>query len=198
LDTNRLHWSSSRDCDLHELDGTSPSLRSSHDTDIGTQFIVSLLYAINFAPRTAWGGLSLAMFQDLGINIRLGIAGVAAVSSEWWCWECVGLASSFLGAEALASQSVLLTSASLFYQIPYALSVACAVRVGSESISILVTRFIADDANRLAWRTTPETCEDGVEGDAWYRRRRCWHQLSAPSRSTCRVSIMSTSRCLEY
>lgn len=52
-------------------------------------------------------------------------------ASEWWSWEIIGLASSFLGPEALAAQSVLLTSASLFYQVPYALSVAGAVRVGN-------------------------------------------------------------------
>lgn len=70
------------------------------------------------------------------------------VASEWWCWEIVGLASSFLGPTALAAQSILrasfsyprsafaddqlaVTSASLFYQLPYAISVAGAVRVGS-------------------------------------------------------------------
>lgn len=69
-----------------------------------------------------------------------------------------GLASSFLGPEVLAAQSILrafpiviplrkvilrvtidiaVTSASLFYQIPYSLSVAGAVRVGSKFIPLI-------------------------------------------------------------
>ncbi|KAK4057374.1 ethionine resistance protein [Microbotryomycetes sp. JL221] len=94
-------------------------------------FITSVLYAVWFAPRDAWGGFSKEVFKDLGLNFRLGLAGTAMVASEWWCWEVVGLASSFLGPTALAAQSVLLTSASLFYQVPYSLSVAAAVRVGN-------------------------------------------------------------------
>ncbi|KAK4052808.1 ethionine resistance protein [Microbotryomycetes sp. JL201] len=94
-------------------------------------FLTSIVYAVWFAPRDAWGGFSKDIFRNLGLNIKLGLAGTAMVASEWWCWEVVGLASSFLGPTALAAQSVLLTSASLFYQIPYSLSVAAAVRVGN-------------------------------------------------------------------
>ncbi|KDE03350.1 hypothetical protein MVLG_06157 [Microbotryum lychnidis-dioicae p1A1 Lamole] len=98
---------------------------------MNVMFIVSVVYAVLAAPRDAWGGFSKEVFHDLGLNITLGLAGSAAVVSEWWSWEIVGLASSFLGPTALAAQSVLLTSASLFYQIPYALSVAAAVRAGN-------------------------------------------------------------------
>jgi len=35
------------------------------------------------------------------------MAGIAMVGSEWWCWEIVGLATSYLGPTALAAQSVL-------------------------------------------------------------------------------------------
>ncbi|SCV69552.1 BQ2448_2572 [Microbotryum intermedium] len=98
---------------------------------MNVMFIVSVIYAVLRAPRDAWGGFSKEVFHDLGLNITLGLAGSAAVVSEWWSWEIVGLASSFLGPTALAAQSVLLTSASLFYQIPYALSVAAAVRAGN-------------------------------------------------------------------
>ncbi|KAM0746448.1 MATE efflux family protein [Meredithblackwellia eburnea MCA 4105] len=96
-----------------------------------SMFLVSIFYSIFYAPRDAWGGFSLEVFRNWGINTRLGLAGTAMVASEWWCWEIVGLGSSFLGPESLAAQSILLTSASLFYQIPYALSVAGAVRVGN-------------------------------------------------------------------
>lgn len=52
-------------------------------------------------------------------------------SSFRWSWEIVGLTTSLLGTTALASQSVLLVSSSIVYQLPYALSVAAAVRVGN-------------------------------------------------------------------
>ncbi|GJN93150.1 hypothetical protein Rhopal_006197-T1 [Rhodotorula paludigena] len=92
---------------------------------------VMLAYAAFRAPRDAWGGLGPDVFKGLGLNLRLGIAGVGMVGSEWWAWEVVALASSMLGSTALAAQSVLLTSASFFYNLAYALSVAAAVRVGN-------------------------------------------------------------------
>lgn len=48
-----------------------------------------------------------------------------------WSWEIVGLTTSLLGTTSLAAQSVLLVSSSISYQLPYALSVAAAVRVGN-------------------------------------------------------------------
>jgi MATE family multidrug resistance protein len=74
---------------------------------INIMFIVLLVYAILRAPRKAWGGVSWACVQDLTLNVKLGLAGVGMVGSEWWSWEIVGLATSFLGPTALAAQSVL-------------------------------------------------------------------------------------------
>ncbi|BGP19486.1 hypothetical protein JCM10213_006306 [Rhodosporidiobolus nylandii] len=98
---------------------------------IWLMFVVLVVYSILRAPREAWGGFGPEAFEDLGLNVKLGLAGVAMVGSEWWSWEIVSLATSFLGPTALAAQSVLLTSASAFYQFQYALSVAAAVRVGN-------------------------------------------------------------------
>ncbi|GAA5984384.1 hypothetical protein JCM10908_003328 [Rhodotorula pacifica] len=98
---------------------------------INLMFITMLAYAIFRAPRDAWGGWTPEVLSGLGLNIKLGLAGVGMVGSEWWSWEIVGLATSFLGPTSLAAQSVLLTSASAFYQFQYALSVAAAVRIGN-------------------------------------------------------------------
>lgn len=51
--------------------------------------------------------------------------------TEWWSWEIIGFASSFLGPTTLAAQSVVTTISSLFYQIPWALAVAGGVRIGN-------------------------------------------------------------------
>lgn len=94
-------------------------------------FLLSLIYCVFMAPRTAWSGFSWAIFKDLKPNIILGLAGFASVASEWWAWEVVGIASAYLGTANLGANSVLGTSASLLYQLPYGLCVATAVRVGN-------------------------------------------------------------------
>ncbi|KZV96917.1 mate-domain-containing protein [Exidia glandulosa HHB12029] len=94
--------------------------------------ILSVIYAIWFAPDyKAWHPISSRSFQSLGIVVYLGLAGVGQVASEWWSWELVALAASQLGPVALATQSILLVSASTTYQAPFAVSVAASVRVGN-------------------------------------------------------------------
>ena len=75
---------------------------------INLMFITMFLYSIFCAPRDAWGGWTPAdLLSGFGLNIKLGLAGIGMVGSEWWSWEIVGLATSFLGPTALAAQSVL-------------------------------------------------------------------------------------------
>lgn len=83
------------------------------------------------APRVAWDGFSRHAFTGLKPIAVMGFHGTIAMVSEWWSWEIVGLTSSLLGTASLAAQSVLLVSSSIVYQLPYALSVAAAVRVGN-------------------------------------------------------------------
>jgi len=91
----------------------------------------SVAYGIIFTPKTAWHPISRRMFTKLGTLTKLGFAGVGQIGSEWWSWELVGLAASLLGPVALATQSVLLVSASTTFQAPFALSVAASVRIGN-------------------------------------------------------------------
>lgn len=93
--------------------------------------ISSIVYGVFFIPHTAWHPISRKSFQSLTILAQLGLGGVGQTASEWWSWELVGLAASLLGPEALATQSVLLVSASTTYQAPFALSVASSVRIGN-------------------------------------------------------------------
>ena len=55
----------------------------------------------------------------------------AMICSEYFSWEVVSLASSLLGPEKLAAQTVLLTTSSLLYQAPFATSAAASVRLGN-------------------------------------------------------------------
>ncbi|KAI0700194.1 MATE efflux family protein [Cytidiella melzeri] len=93
--------------------------------------ICSIVYGVWFIPQTAWHPLSMRCFTSLGVLVQLGLAGVGQTASEWWSWELVGLAASLLGPVPLATQSVLLVSASTTFQAPFALSVAASVRIGN-------------------------------------------------------------------
>lgn len=93
--------------------------------------LLLLLYAIIWAPKHAWCGLSMDVFRNWGINISLGISGILMSASEWWSWEIAALAASLLGPIPLASQSVLLITTSIFYQTAFASSSAAAVRMGN-------------------------------------------------------------------
>ncbi|GLB39336.1 putative MATE efflux family protein [Lyophyllum shimeji] len=93
--------------------------------------LMSIAYGIFYVPRTSWHPLSRRMFTSLGVLVELGLAGVGQTASEWWAWELVALAASLLGPVALATQSVLLVSASTTFQAPFALSVASSVRIGN-------------------------------------------------------------------
>lgn len=80
-----------------------------------------------------WGGWSRKAFDLEGLRVcfSLGIAGLLSLASEWWAWEIVGLVTAALGTTALASQSVLLITSSVTYQLPFGAAVAASVRVGN-------------------------------------------------------------------
>ncbi|WWC62677.1 uncharacterized protein I303_105274 [Kwoniella dejecticola CBS 10117] len=95
-------------------------------------FIASLTWAILYGPREAFHPVKFQhCFSKLGTVTSLGLAGTIMLSSEWWAWEACALAASLLGPVHLAAQSVLLSTASTFYQVPAALGIAAAVRVGN-------------------------------------------------------------------
>ncbi|KAJ7885100.1 MATE efflux family protein [Mycena olivaceomarginata] len=93
--------------------------------------LMNICYGLFVAPRTAWQPFSRRSFTGLGVILHLGLSGVGQTASEWWAWELVALAASLLGPVSLATQSILLSSASTTYQAPFALGVATSVRIGN-------------------------------------------------------------------
>ncbi|KAJ7581061.1 multidrug/Oligosaccharidyl-lipid/Polysaccharide flippase [Mycena floridula] len=93
--------------------------------------LITLLYAILFAPRKAWHKISRRSFMGLGILVKLGLAGIAETASEWWAWEFVALLASQLGQISLAAQSIVLMTAATAFQAPFALGIAASVRIGN-------------------------------------------------------------------
>ncbi|KAG8903133.1 hypothetical protein FRB99_003676 [Tulasnella sp. 403] len=97
-----------------------------------------LFHAWLWAPREAWFPLNsresirtVLSIEALGFLVKLGAAGVGQTATEWWSWELIGLAASLLGPVTLASQSVLLVSASTAYQLSFAITAAATVRLGN-------------------------------------------------------------------
>ncbi|KAF8079284.1 mate-domain-containing protein [Lyophyllum atratum] len=86
--------------------------------------ILSIVYGVYFAPRIAWHPISSKMFTNLGPLARLGLSGIGQMASEWWAWELIALAASFLGPLTLASQSILITSSATTFPI-HILPVKC-------------------------------------------------------------------------
>jgi len=51
--------------------------------------------------------------------------------NEWCAFEGIAIAAGILGEVELASQSVVMTTASMVYMLPFGVSVATTVRVGN-------------------------------------------------------------------
>lgn len=81
--------------------------------------------------RKCWGGFSTRVFQRWGVMIRLAIPGVIMVEAEFLAFEILTLASSRLGTATLAAQSVVATTSSLLYQIPFAVGIAASTRIAN-------------------------------------------------------------------
>jgi MATE family multidrug resistance protein len=54
------------------------------------------------------------------------------ICSEWWAFEIIGLLIAYLGNTQLASYSIIMSTASLFYTVPMGLSVAASNRIGNQ------------------------------------------------------------------
>ncbi|GLB43714.1 putative multidrug oligosaccharidyl-lipid polysaccharide flippase [Lyophyllum shimeji] len=91
----------------------------------------TIFHLVFLVPRTTFHPPSMMMFTNLGLLVRLGLSGIAGVASEWWAWEFVALAASLLGPVALASQSILITTGAMFFQLSFAVASATAIRIGN-------------------------------------------------------------------
>ncbi|KAH8918986.1 MATE efflux family protein [Atractiella rhizophila] len=98
-----------------------------------SMFLFSLAYSVWWVDRKGWGGFSMEILNARGLwmNLKLGIAGILMVGSEWWSWEVITFGASLMGPAQLAAQSILIITAALSYQLPAALGSAAAVRTGN-------------------------------------------------------------------
>lgn len=85
-------------------------------------------------------------FTNWSSMVRLSIANVLVVESEWFAFEVLTFFASTFGKEALAAQSILTTTCVLMYQIPFSLSIVASTRIGwfigaaAETSAVIATR----------------------------------------------------------
>ncbi|KAI7872113.1 mate-domain-containing protein [Spinellus fusiger] len=90
-----------------------------------------LLYVRFVKGSKAWGGWSRECLLGWWPFLRLAIPGIMMVCTEWWSFELCALAASYLGTIDLAAQSILLTTVSVTYTIPFGMAIAASNRVGN-------------------------------------------------------------------
>ncbi|KAL6453754.1 ERC1 Ethionine resistance-conferring protein 1 [Candida maltosa Xu316] len=61
--------------------------------------------------------------------INLSIPGVMMIEAEWLAFEIITLEAAKFGTQTLAAQSIISTTCVIFYQIPFALSIAAGTRI---------------------------------------------------------------------
>lgn len=92
-------------------------------------FAILYIYFIN--GHQAWGGWSRQSLTGWMPFLKLGIPGIVMICAEWWAFEIMGLAASYLGELPLAAHAVIITTSNLFYMVPLGLSIASSNRMGN-------------------------------------------------------------------
>ncbi|KAI9291802.1 MATE efflux family protein [Neoconidiobolus thromboides FSU 785] len=93
--------------------------------------IFAIIYIRLFKGYQAWGGWTKESLDGWYEFLKLGIPGIIMVCAEWWAFEVMGLAASYLGKAPLAAHAVSLTTCNLFYMVPLGLSIAASNRMGN-------------------------------------------------------------------
>lgn len=106
-----------------------------------TDILMPLLlcfYVYFITGSECWNGLTKRALTNWLPMIQLALPGLVMVEAECLAFEVLTLASSYLGTDALAAQSVLSTLGSITFQIPFPLSIASSTRVANLIGSTLV------------------------------------------------------------
>lgn len=92
-------------------------------------FISMILFIMMIQGKEAWGGWSWRAFSGYPTFIYNALLGVFMVCSEWWAFEILTLAASYIGVVDLASQSIMMSIASTTFILPFGISVSGANRI---------------------------------------------------------------------
>ncbi|CAO3677123.1 unnamed protein product [Umbelopsis vinacea] len=104
-------------------------------TCISSWVIVFLtaLYIRYVNGGAAWGGFSKAALNvaDWIPFLKLAIPGILLICTETWAFEIITLAASWMGTTSLAAQSVIWTTQTTLYTLPFGIGIAAATRTGN-------------------------------------------------------------------
>lgn len=89
------------------------------------------LFVVFVDGSKCWGGFSRAILKHWGEMLRLAIPGVLMVEAEFLAFEIATLASARLGTVTLATQSIIMSTMTLFWQVPFAVGIAASTRIAN-------------------------------------------------------------------
>lgn len=93
--------------------------------------LILFAYVFFVDGMQCWNGFTWKVFTGWGPLIRLAIPGLIMVESEFLAFEIMTLASSYLGTNELATQTIMSSIISLAYEIPFAAGCAASTRVAN-------------------------------------------------------------------
>ncbi len=95
--------------------------------------LLLLAYVIMIKPSSlgCWVGFGKATFKDWGPMVKLSLPGIWMVVAEWFAFEILTMAASYLSATELAAQSIILTVCLVMAHITFSISIAVSLRIGN-------------------------------------------------------------------
>jgi MATE family multidrug resistance protein len=93
--------------------------------------IVLVLYVRFVEGSECWKGFSSRAFTNWGPMIKLALPGMIMIEAQFSVLEILTIAAGQFGTPQLAAQSVLITTTSTTFNIPFPLSIAASTRVAN-------------------------------------------------------------------
>ncbi|XP_077868284.1 multidrug and toxin extrusion protein 1-like [Saccoglossus kowalevskii] len=81
--------------------------------------------------KSTWAGWSYECLNDWDVYVKISLAGILMIASEWWAFEVGTFLMGTVGDTELAAQGAVFGLAYFFYTIPLGYSEAISIRVGN-------------------------------------------------------------------
>ncbi|RCH85892.1 hypothetical protein CU097_004547 [Rhizopus azygosporus] len=94
--------------------------------------LLMILYIRFIGGHQAWPAWSTTQaFTQWHPMVKLAVPGILLICTETWAYEIVALGASWIDTPNLGAQSVILTSITALYTLPFGVGIAAANRVGN-------------------------------------------------------------------